>query len=66
MRLSIVLASEIARSEGDFSIKRVPPEMQPTRETIRRIEREIRARIEANELVAFKSMHQEPRKTGML
>lgn len=57
MRLGKVLASEVASSKGDFSIEPVPPEKQPSGKTLKRIKREIDAQLKANEIVAFKSMH---------
>lgn len=56
MRLSTVLADEVADSHGSLTIKRVPLNRQPSRHTVAALEHEIFAHARANEAVTTKSM----------
>lgn len=54
--LNRVLAKVAERSNGQMVIKKVPPEMRPTAEGLAKLDREIKAQVDRNNYMAFKSV----------
>lgn len=53
--LSKILAKVAKQSNGKMVIKKVPPEMRPTSESLAKLDREIKAQVDRNSYMAFKS-----------
>lgn len=56
MRLSSVLASEAMRSGGAMKIRKVPRHKQPKASVNKKIEKEIRIQVTANEAMSNRSL----------
>ena len=56
MRIGVLLAKEALRSNGVFVIQEVPEEQQPRTVDLRKSDKEIAARISANEAMSQRSM----------
>jgi len=56
VRLSKILDEETAGSEGKMVIRTVPAGRQPSPDTISRLERKIRAQMQANDYICERSM----------
>lgn len=51
-----ILAKVAEQSNGKMVIKKVPPERRPTAEQLAKLDREIKAQIDRNDYMAFKSV----------
>ncbi len=54
--LSKVIAKIAKQSNGEMVIKKVPPEKRPTAEGLAKLDREIKAQVERNNYMAFRSV----------
>lgn len=64
MSISRILAKEMAKSGGTARVVKVPANRRPTAESLRKLEREVSAQINANEVMRSKSMHKAARMSG--
>lgn len=64
MSISRILTKEMEKSGGAARVVKVPVDRRPTAESLRRLEREIFAQINANEVMRSKSMHKAVRMSG--
>lgn len=55
-KLSRILAKIAEQSNGKMVLKKVPSEKRPTAEGIAKLDREIKAQINRNDYMAFKSV----------
>ena len=64
MKLSRVLAREMEKSGGVVRVVKVPNERRPTAESLRTLERQISAQLDANEAMRNRSMCKAAQKSG--
>lgn len=60
MSVRRVMAKEMAKSNGSARMVKVPADRRPTVDSLRKLEREISAQVNANEIMRSRSMHKVP------
>lgn len=63
MSISKVLAKEMNKSGGKARVVKVPANRRPTAESLRKLEREIAAQINSNEVMRSRSLQKASQKT---
>lgn len=64
MKISRILSREMGKSGGSVRVVKVPKERRPTEESLRILERQISAQLDANEAMRNRSMRKAAQKSG--